>query len=103
MCKNACLQCEKLSGLYLQDMQVRKAEENSQTHKFHCKTQHSEWTFTHLQLSPGVLHCHLKTPENKLINFSSEIRPSSCPSVTMSGVLQRINRALLFSYQNITS
>ena len=78
MCKNACLQCEKLSGFYLQDMLGRKAKEKSQTHECHCKNQHSEWTFTHFQLSPGVLHCHLKTPEHKLINFSSKIRPSSC-------------------------
>lgn len=79
MCKNACLVWEAVWSLTPRYTGEKGREERSQTLKFHCKNQHSEWTFTHFQLSPGLLHCHLKTPENKLINFSPEIRPSSCP------------------------
>lgn len=79
MCKNACLVWEAVWSLTPRYTGEKGREERSQTLKFHWKNQHSEWTFTHFQLSPGLLHCHLKTPENKLINFSSYIRPSSCP------------------------
>ena len=77
-CVNACLQCEKPSGLYLQDTQVRKRRDPKHVN-FTVITGTQGGQITHFQLSPGDLHCRLKMPEIKLIIIFLKTRPSSCP------------------------
>ena len=104
MCKNACLQCEKLSGLYLQDIQVRKAERRDPKHaNFTVRTSTQSG---HSHISNYLLdYCiaiskHLRTNSSISLQKSG---PLPAPSVTVSGVLQRINLALLLpKYHQLT-
>lgn len=100
-CVNACLPCEKLSGLYLQDTQVIKRRDPKHVN-FTVITGTQGGQITHFQPSPGDLHCRLKMPEIKLIINFLKSGPLPAPFLIVSGVQQRVTLALLFSRQNIT-
>lgn len=100
-CINACLPCEKPSGLYLQDTQVIKRRDPKHMN-FTVITGTQGGQITHFQLSPGDLHCRLKMPEIKLIINFLKWGPLPASFLIVSGVQQTVTLALLFSHQNIT-
>lgn len=96
-CVRSCL--VSTSKICRGERQRRDPKHTNFTARTSTQSRHSHISNYLLEYSTAISK-HLKTNSSISLKKSG---PLPAPSVTVSGVLQRINVALLFSHQNITS